>query len=106
MTWITEQEVADRCGVGLPDDRVTSSTDAAVAYVERVRSDLHDNLGVFQPTADVVEGTIMFAAHLYTSRAAPQGFAAYGDSLGDYQPTSIMPAIVQRLIGIKRPVVG
>ena len=106
MNWITEQQVADRVGVTLPDDRVASSTAAARAYVERVRSDLFDDSQQFAPGDDVVEGTVQFAAHLYASKAAPGGFAAYGDGLGDYQPASMMPSIVQRLIGVKRPVIG
>ena len=103
MSWITEQQVADRVGVSLPDDRVSSATAAARAYVERVRSDLLTG-GAFTPGDDVLEGTIQFAAHLYSSKAAPGGFSAYGDGMGDYMPASMMPSIVQRLIGVKRPV--
>ena len=105
MTWITAQEVADRLNLSQPDQRCVESTAAAVAYVERRRSDLRLQDGTFNPDADVVEGTKQYAAHIYAQKGSPGGFSAYGDGMGDYTP-SIMPALVQRLIGVKRPVIG
>lgn len=103
MTWITAQEVADRLNLPQPDQRCIDATDAAIAYVERRRSDLRLQDGTFNPDADVVEGTKQYAMTIYTSRGS--GISAYGDAMGDYTP-SIMPALVQRLIGVKRPVIG
>ncbi len=106
MTWITDTEVADRLGLEQPDAQCTAATNAARAYVERVRSDLFQGTDVFQPSPDVVEGTIVFACHIYSTRSAPQGFSGYGDQLGDFTPGGVLPSLVQRLIGVKRPVVA
>ena len=108
-TWLDPTKVAAYLGLpGIPQgddgERLTDSTTAAAAYVERVRSDLATG-GVFTPTPDVLQGSIMFAAHVYQQRSAPGGFAAWGDNMGDFTP-SVLPSLVQRLIGVKRPVIG
>ena len=109
MTWVSHDDVATFMGLpGVPDgddgQRLVDATNAAVAYVERIRSDLNVD-DTFTPTKDVRVGTIMFAAHVYQQRSAPGGFAAWGDGMGDFAP-SVLPSLVQRLIGVKRPVIG
>lgn len=83
-------------------DRIADATAAAVAYVEARRSDL-DFTGQAAPD-DVWLGAVIYAGILYSQRASPSGFAAFGDGAGiDVAGDPAYPRAM-RLIGWRRPV--
>ena len=99
--WISPEDVAawlDLPTVDHDDDNLLLSTAAVKAAVERRRSDLFDDAGVFTPGDDVRTGSI-----LYQARSAPSGFAGYGDETAIFDPLGSRRAEVLRLIGWRRP---
>ena len=104
--WITSADVASELDV--PDDagdeRLTRSTAAARAAVERRRSDL-DFTDETSVPADVRAGAIAWAAVMYQSRSAPSGFAGY-DAETALMEAGSRRAEIYRLIGFRRPVVA
>ena len=104
--WISPEDVAawlDLPTVDPDDDNLLLSTAALTAAVERRRSDLFDDAGVFTPGDDVRTGSILWASILYQARSAPSGFAGYGDETAIFDPLGSRRAEVLRLIGWRRP---
>jgi hypothetical protein len=105
--WITPEDVAawlDLPTVDPADDNLLLSTAAIKAAVERRRSDLFDDGGVFVAPDDVRTGSILWASILYQARSAPSGFAGYGDEASTiFDPLGSRRAEVLRLIGWRRP---
>jgi hypothetical protein len=102
--WITTGDVATRLDVAddPEDDRLTGSTAAVRAAVERRRSDL-DFTDAETAPADVREGAIAWAAVMYQSRSAPSGFAGY-DAETALAEAGSRRAEILRLLGWRRPV--
>lgn len=105
--WLTPDEVAGYLDLpGAPDDNLTASTAAAVAAVERRRSELGlDVAGVVAP-ADVKLGAMIWSALLYQLRSSPSGFDGFGDDTQIYDALGARRAEVMRLIGWRRAVVA
>jgi len=83
------------------DDSLTGALDAAVAFVQRVRSDLnYTTTGTGQPTAEVVLGTLRLAARWHIRRRSPDALIQMGE-LGAARVRSFDPDI-ERLLGIGR----
>lgn len=90
---ITAQEVATELGV-LADPRVTAATQAAIAWVE-VRRCLTP-AAVLWASAAVCRGAVLYACHLYQTRATPSGTDLYGDTSGE---TYALMSEIYRLVG-------
>lgn len=100
----TRDQVADWLGIpALPEDqRLTDSTDAAIAWVRKRRSLTVDDVLWDDDTS---LGTVMYAALLYGSRAQPAGFPGF-DQLGTYTDDVGMSIHrVYQLVG-QDPVIG
>lgn len=69
------QDVAAHLGLTSPDDRCTSATVAAEAWVQRRR----DGGSEVWSEPDFYMGGVLYASLLYQSRAQPEGFAGYSD---------------------------
>jgi hypothetical protein len=104
--WITTADVAGALGGSVTDDpsdtKLTDSTAAARAAVERRRSDL-DFSDVATVPADVRTGSIAWAVVLYQSGTAPAGFSGY-DAETALMEAGSRRAEILRLIGWRRPV--
>ena len=100
----TRSDVANWLGIpALPEDqRLTDVTEAAISWTQKRRSITPS--GLLWLEHDVVVGTTMYAALLYSSRAQPQGFAGF-ETLGSFQEDTGM-AITQifRLVGADVPI--
>jgi hypothetical protein len=108
--WLTVSDVAvylDLPGDQSGNSNLVDSTAAAIAAVERRRSDLvTGEPPVFTPPADVRLGGLLMAASLYQSRGAPSGFTGYGDETQIYDALGARRAEILRLIGWRLPVQG
>lgn len=83
------------------DEALTLALDAAVAFVQRVRSDLNfTTTGTGQPTAEHYLGTLRLAARWFTRRRSPDALIQMGE-LGAARVPSFDPDI-ERLLGIGR----
>ncbi|MFF5992585.1 head-tail connector protein [Prauserella flavalba] len=93
-----------RQGSDPADARLERCLDAAVAFVQRVRSSFNydgDPLSELPaPTADLELGTIRLAGRWYTRRRSPDGLVAMAE-LGQARVPSFDPDI-DRLLGIGR----
>lgn len=87
------QRVADHLGVPV-DDRLTTATAAAQAWVER-RRDAGDEVWA-QP--DIEMGGVLYASLLYQSRAQPEGFPGYSDLGNSDTGTGEMMMNIFRLV--------
>jgi hypothetical protein len=68
--------------LGLPEDpRMVSASEAATSWAEKRRSNTEPTDLWAEP--DVTYGATLYAALLYQSRSAPQGFSGY-DETGVY----------------------
>jgi hypothetical protein len=88
------------------NDALTAATAAAVAFVERVRSDLHTGQAElpFDASDDVKHGAAMLAARLYERRGSLMGVAASSGYEAAGQILRYDPDIEQLLgIGKSRP---
>lgn len=93
---IDPNEVADYLGVPL-DDRITSCSEAASAWVEKRRS-MTDPAELWL-APDVNLGGVIYASLLYTTRSQPQGHAGF-DQLGLYgEEVGLAMSNVYRLVG-------
>lgn len=88
--------VAEYLGV-VEDKRIQDCSDAAARWVENRRS-MTDPADLWDEP-DVLHGTVMLAALLYTQRAQPQGFAGL-DDLGTFsEEVGMAMAQIYRLVG-------
>lgn len=92
-----KQRVAEQLGVPA-DDRVRDVTDAAASWVENVARCLTDP-AILWADDRVLEGTVLYAALLYQSRAAPQGFPGYDADIASLELAGAMQN-VRRLVGL------
>ncbi|NIH81692.1 phage head-tail connector protein [Amycolatopsis viridis] len=85
------------------DELLQTQLDAAVAFVERVRSDIDYTEDVLDPRPkpgpDLVLGTIRLAERWYTRRRSPDALVTMGPELGSARVPSFDPDI-ERLLGI------
>lgn len=104
MAWLEAEDVQAYLELEEVDQRLTEATLGVKAEVERLRSDLNFSGAVAIP-ANVVYGSILWAALFYQQRNAPSGFAGYGDGadiVGDVLGSK--KADIYRMIGLRRPV--
>lgn len=102
MVWPpTLEDLKNDLGIAADDTRddakLTATLQAAVAYVERVRSDLDFESGV---PADVSLGTVRLAGRWHTRRRSPDGLVNMAE-LGASRVPGVDPDI-ERLLGIGR----
>jgi hypothetical protein len=83
---------AEHLGI-LIDPRVTAAAEATVPWVQRYRSLTPPAVLWSEP--NVVQGAVLYAAHLYNVRAAPSGTDMFADPGAS---VSVLPE-VYRLIG-------
>jgi hypothetical protein len=103
---ITSAQVAGYLGLTAPvsGDALTQATDAANAYVTRVRKDLPADT---EWPADVNLGAIKAAAFWYHTRGNPSGTSQFTELGGTGRP--YLPEDVRRLLRVQdytRPKVG
>jgi hypothetical protein len=104
MAWLEPEDVAAYLELEEVDQRLEDATAGVKAEVERLRSDLVFT-GAVEIPANVIYGSILWAALFYQQRNAPSGFAGYGDGadiVGDVLGSK--KADIYRLIGLRRPV--
>jgi hypothetical protein len=104
MAWLEPEDVAAYLELEEVDQRLEDATAGVKAEVERLRSDLVFT-GAAEIPANVIYGSILWAALFYQQRNAPSGFAGYGDGadiVGDVLGSK--KADIYRLIGLRRPV--
>ena len=103
MAWLEAEDVQAYLELEEVDQRLTEATLGVKAEVERLRSDLNFT-GEAEIPANVVYGSILWAALFYQQRNAPSGFVGYGDGadiVGDVLGSK--KADIYRMIGHRRP---
>lgn len=114
--WVTLKDLKDEMNIDeddhRDDERLTRNLDAAVSFVERVRSgqfnfDEDPLSDAPAPTADLKLGTLMLARRWHTRGRSPDGLVAMGE-MGSARVTSFDPDIdrLLRLGKHARAVVG
>jgi hypothetical protein len=110
VTWITVDDVAAAAGVkpaAVADDAwLATVTDAANAWAFRMRqaSGYVDDPNV-APGPDAAAGTTLYGLALYRERGAVDGYAGFSE-LGTTAPTGGTLGQINRLLGIRKPVVA
>ena len=103
--WITTEDVQSWVGALADATRLADSTAASKQYVEERRDDLDLAASPDPPPADVKLGAIIYASLIYSSRASPTGYAAYGDGAIDIPGDNTQAYMrAMRLIGMRRPI--
>jgi hypothetical protein len=98
---LTPEDVAEWLGAPV-SPRIATATDAAIAYVHRLRSKTPADKVFLDPGTHY--GGVLYAALLFQSRATPQGFAGYDEGAQSYAQSSEALWRARELIG-KDPVI-
>jgi hypothetical protein len=84
-TWLTPDLVRGwlKLPAGQDDDLVTRCCAAVEITVQRCRPDgwSTDEVPVYRPDAEILQGATMFAAKVYRRRNSPAGVESFGESV-------------------------
>lgn len=103
--WLTTAEVERQLGVGADPELLQTVTDAAAAWVERIRPEYFGGID-YSPPPDVRQGAVLEACEEYNRRGASTNPAEYSEMGYGYVPTNPLTFRLLRIGKWSDPVVA